>query len=375
MKIAFWNIENLYNRDKDLDRANWNKCLFDWVNELDRLMGRIQKGPNDVDRIRELTFLLGFEKINDHPYGTLRKRQGELYLKPGSFAREIRAAESTDYTGWIPLTTRGIHQNSIRNKAKLIGDIDADVLILQEVEDRASLLDFNELYLMEYMKKPYDQILVLEGTDSKGLSMGIMVKNGYRIDTLKCHTSLNFVGEIPIFGSECHEYALTAPQGETFHILSAQFSKEDPVRRKQEARKVAGIYDQMVCDGKENILVCGTLNDVSYSDTLSPLLAGTDLVDISRNRTFRPKSDKGRDARYFSLGAYSKGVNIKQRDYMLLSYSMADKVIASGLDRRAMWPERTGKWDVYPSVTSREHAGSSHPLIWGEWDIKKRATN
>src|SRR5690606_40152826 len=120
----------------------------------------------------------------------------------------------------------------------------------------------------------------------------------------KCLSSLAYVGEIPFFGSECHESALIAPQGETFHILSAQFSKEDPDRRKQEARKVAAIYDQMLCDGKDNILVCGTLNDVSYSDSLSPLLAGTDLVDISRNPTFRPESDKGKDAGYFSLGAY-----------------------------------------------------------------------
>src|SRR5690606_11480467 len=118
--------------------------------------------------------------------------------------------------------------------AKLIGEINADVLILQEVEDRASLLDFNEIYLMEYMERPYNQILVLEGNDSKGLAMGIMTKNGYQVDTLKCHSSLAYVGEIPVFGSECQEYALIAPQGETFHILSAQFSKEDPDRRKQE---------------------------------------------------------------------------------------------------------------------------------------------
>jgi len=135
---------------------------------------------------------------------------------------------------------------------------------------------------------------------------------------------------------------------------------------------VAAIYDQMLCDGKENILVCGTFNDVSYSDSLSPLLAGTDLVDISRNPTFRPESDKGKDAGYFSLGAYSKGVNIKQRDYMLLSYGMAQKITASGLDRRAMWPDRNGKWEVYPSMNSREQAGSSHPLIWGEWNIGKQ---
>jgi len=369
MKIATFNIENLYHRDKSLIRTNLNKCVSDWISELDTLMRRIQKSENDMERIRELTFLLGFDKINERSYGVLRKRQGELFLKQRGSAKETRASELTDWNGWIALDTMAVDHESIVNKARLISEIDADILVLQEVEDKASLLDFIYEYLREFDIEPYDQVIVLEGNDSRGIGMAILTKNGYKIDTVKSHGMDFMNGDGLVFDIDCQEYTIITPEGEKVYILSNQFSSDNDSKRKLQARAVAAIYDKMKADGKEMILVCGTLNDVSYSDCLSPILRETDLDDVSKHPKYRVDKDRGKDAGYFRMGAYRMGVNIKQKDYMLLSYEMAQKVIVCGLNRKAMWPERNSKWEIYPTLKNRIHAASSHPLIWGEFDI------
>ena len=199
MKIASINIQNLFHRDKNLIQTSRNKCVTDWVAELDALMRSSAKSDLDSERIRELSFLLGFERTEPHAYGILRKRNGGLYLKECNYSQEDRASERTNWRGWIPLRTVPISSEAIRNKAHLIAEADADILLIHEVEDRAALDSFNRDYLPEFGIQPFDQVLVLEGNDDRGLAMGVMTKNGYRLDTLKSHTTENDWGGGPLF--------------------------------------------------------------------------------------------------------------------------------------------------------------------------------
>ena len=367
MKIATFNIENLYHRDKDLMAKRKNKNLSDWVSELDSLLHRLHKSENDMARIRELSFLLGFDRTDHRPYGVLRKRQGKLFLKQGGFANEPQATHLTDYNGWVTLQSVAISQTATENKARLIAETDADVLILQEVEDRASLVDFNLIRLGEFDMAPYEQVLVLDGNDVRGRGMAILTKNGYRLDSLKSHGTDMDSKQVPLFETDCQEYVINTPQGLKIYILSVQFAVEKDTTRKDQAKKLATIYENMKAEGKELILVCGTLNDVSFSDCLSPLLRETDLEDVSRHPQYRVEKDFGNRAGYFRLGAYRMGVNIRQKDYMLLSYEMKQLLGSCGLNRKGMWPERNTKWEVYNSLKNSSHAASTHPLIWGEF--------
>ena len=138
----------------------------------------------------------------------------------------------------------------------------------------------------------------------------------------------------------------------------------DKLRRKRQAEYVAALYESRIADGEEHILICGTLNDASYSDSLSHLIRDTDLKDVSKYPYFNVDTDEGKDASYFRMGAYRLGVNIRQKDYLLLSPKLFNSVMESGLNRRAMWPERQAKWPLYPSVKKREQAASQHPLLW-----------
>ena len=364
MKIASINIQNLFHRDKSLIRSSLNKCLTDWTGELDALMQNRSKTERDTERIRELSFLLGFERTELHAYGILRKRNGGLYLKECSFSQEERASEQNHWRGWMPLLTLPISTEAIRNKARLIAEADPDILIVQEIEDRAALDLFNQTYLTEFGIRPFDQVLVLEGNDDRGMAMGIMTKNGYRLEMVKSHTTEKDRDGGPLFESDCQEYLIMTPDVKLVRVISVQGSKEEESKRKRQAEYVAAIYESKIADGEEHVLICGTLNDASYSDALSPLIRDTDLRDISKYPNFNVDMDEGKDASYFRMGAYQKGVNIRQKDYLLLSPELFTSLKESGLNRRAMWPERRARWPLYPSVKKREQAASQHPLLW-----------
>jgi len=155
------------------------------------------------------------------------------------------------------------------------------------------------------------------------------------------------------------------------HLQSSiNYEKEssDNMRYKQ-ATRVAELYLKMREEGQENIVVAGTFNAVSYCHSLSPLLQNTDLKDISRHPTFEVVADNGNDAEYYRMGAYRKGVNIKQLDYLLLSPALFNSIRSCGLNRKAVWPKVRPQWSIYNSIQQKENAASEHPVIYAELDI------
>lgn len=100
-----------------------------------------------------------------------------------------------------------------------------------------------------------------------------------------------------------------------------------------------------------------------------PLLRDTDLKDVAKHPSFNVDYDEGRDASYFRLGAYRMGVNIKQKDYLLLSPNLFDMVKDCGLNRKAVWPEKRPMWPIYSTLDSKKKAASEHPLVWGKVEI------
>ena len=60
MKIATFNIQNLFHRDKSLLEKPYGKNLNDWINELDALMLHPSKSLNQV-----LVLMLFYEEKQD----------------------------------------------------------------------------------------------------------------------------------------------------------------------------------------------------------------------------------------------------------------------------------------------------------------------
>jgi hypothetical protein len=126
---------------------------------------------------------------------------------------------------------------------------------------------------------------------------------------------------------------------------------------------VASIYRELVNSGETNIVVLGDFNDFPGSPPLEPLLANTNLKDISKHPSFM--SD-GLD------GTFGRGNPKEKFDYLLLSPTIFAKVTGGAVFRKGVWGENTNppkKWQIYPTITKAVHAASDHAAVYADIDI------
>lgn len=366
MKIATFNVQNLFHRDRSLLQKTRGKCVSEWIAEFDSLLNK-ERSSSNTERLKELSFLLGFDKTYQNPYVVMRKKAGELYLKGMNCSKELKSGELTDWNGWIKIQTLPIDPEATNHKAKVISEIDPNILVLQEVEDKMSLEDFNKDLLPKYNCEPFSESVIIPGSEGKGREQALLLKNGYQVQNIKIHNSNDSENII----NDLLEYEIHGPKGKIIHLLSAYFY-EDKLDidkafeiRKNQAYQVSVVYKMLQMQGKSNIIIAGTLNAPSYCNSLSLLLQETDLKDISKSKTFNVAIDEGKDASYYRMGAYRMGVNIKQKDYLLLSPTLFAKVKSSGLNRKGVWPEKRPNWGIYSTIHNRNQAASGHPAVYG----------
>src|SRR5207249_391845 len=143
-----------------------------------------------------------------------------------------------------------------------------------------------------------------------------------------------------IFSRDCPEYTITTPAGKRLlllvnHLKSKGFGStaSNNARRLRQATRVAEIYTRLRQNGEKNIVVLGDFNDSPTSAQLQPLLAGTDLKDISQHPSF---SNDGRP------GTFGNGTKNNKFDYLLLSPALFKKVQGGGVLRKGVWGGTNG---------------------------------
>ncbi len=375
MKIATFNIQNIFHRDRSYLVNPYDKCNNEWLIEIDGLMGKPIKTNGDKDRLRELTFFIGIDNSLQLPYAVLRRKAGFLFLKGMNYSKELQAGELTDWNGWIALQNYPLDPRAVENKARVIAEVNPDILILQEIEDRASLTEFNEVFLPKFNCKPFHYTFVVQGNDKRGQEIGLLTRSDIEILSVRSHSYDYKITKEPIFNKDLLEYEIRSVKGNIIYVLATHLQEQtedkeisDNIREGQ-TKRIAEVYKQLYAQGKKYIAIVGTLNAVSYCYSLSPLLIKTNLKDITKHQSFQVDVDKGVDAEYHSLGAYRMGVNIKQKDYLLLSPELFNKVQSSGLNRKGIWPEKQPIWSYFPSINQKNQAASEHPVIWGNFEI------
>ncbi|GAA4257767.1 endonuclease/exonuclease/phosphatase family protein [Dactylosporangium darangshiense] len=365
MRIASYNVENLFNRAKALDQRTW--AAGRPVLEAFARAGELLEEPVYTDEVkreilRELT-RLGLRNGDLAKFARLRQNRGRLLRRARDGRVEVVAGGRADWIGWVELTTDRCDELALVNTARVILDVRADVLGVVEAESRHALKRFTEGGL----RGLYRHIMVMDGNDERGIDVGVMSTEDFPLAGQRTHVD-DEDERGRVFSRDCPEYHFVLPGRDerlvvlVNHLKSKGYGGKvasDATRRRQ-AERVAAIYR---AQRSPFVVVLGDLNDTPESEPLAPLLRGTDLRDVSTHPGF---DDGGRPGTYGYCTARNK------LDYVLLSPALFAAATGGGIARKGVWGGRNGVlWPIYDTMTRSVHAGSDHAAIYADVNLDK----
>lgn len=368
MRIASYNLENLFCRVAAMNQENWpaGKPILTVYAQLN---ARLQKAVySNQDKKAILTNLdeLGLKNSDDSKFAVLRQNRGHLLTRARNKPVEVSASGRDAWIGWVELKTEAVDEIATRMTAKVIQDVNADVLAVIEAEDRIALKRFND-QLLKPISATYDCIMLIDGNDERGIDVGLLTKSQINISNIVSHVDDSVDGN-RIFSRDCPEYTVRVGDHNLLvlinHFKSKGYGAADSsnAQRKTQAQRVREIYQQRRSEGINFIAIVGDFNDTPDSDPLSPLLGnGSDLQDITQHAKFM--SD-GRP------GTFGNGTKANKIDYILLSPKLFSRVTAGGIWRKGVWGGKNG--DLFPhydEMETAQNAASDHAAIWADINL------
>lgn len=369
MKLASYNVENLFERAAAMNLADWNagKAALMAYAQLNSLFGKATYSSADKTQMIELLGVLGLSKSDESDTAILRQNHGRLLTRDNG-TTTIEVNGRADWIGWVELINAPVNQAAVTNTGRIMKLLDADVLAVIEAESRPSLERFSEQVLKAVGFKPYPRIMLVDGNDDRGIDVGVLARDAYPIRTIISHVDDRDAKGNRLFSRDCAEYEIGLPSGQSLWLLVNHFKSKgygppaaSTARRRIQAARAREIFDQRRAQGAEFVALVGDLNDTPDSKALEPLFKDGKLRDVS----FHPKyQSDGRP------GTWQNGVKANKLDYIILSPALEKKVIRAGVERRGVWAGQSG--DIFPhipEITTEAEAASDHAAIWVELDV------
>ena len=376
VRIASYNVENLFARPRAFDRLDWSagQAALEAHAEFSGLIAKADYSDADRSRMRDLLITLDVYKVNDHGairrnpttdprWAWLRVNHGDFDRQPGDETEsvEITASGRDDWIGWAELAVETTDERATRLTARVIAEVDAHIIGIVEVEDRPALLHFNR----DLAGGRYRHVMSVEGNDDRGIDVGIMTKTGFDILDMRSHVDDEDDKGV-VFSRDCADYEVQIPSGRCVHVLVNHFKSQSggggPKRARQAAR-VRQIVDEIVAIG-QSAVVLGDLNE-GQADEHTPAANFAPLFD-----------SQGPLVPCYSLPGFDTGsrpgtfdsCGIRNRlDYIFVTRDLVPAVTGGGLFRRGLWGSRKTRpteWDTYPEMTSGIQQASDHAAVF-----------
>jgi endonuclease/exonuclease/phosphatase family metal-dependent hydrolase len=368
MRIASFNVENLFSRARALNQDTWaeGKPILDAYGRLTALLENEVYTASIKAQILDELDALDLSRSDESKFVILRQNRGHLVKRPQGSPPEIVADGRGDWIGWVALKTVAVNEIATRMTAKVIHDVAADVVAVIEAEDRIALLRFNEQLLAE-IGADYASIMLIDGNDERGIDVGLLTRSDIRIESIVSHVD-DAVDGARIFSRDCPEYTVLVDGTPMLilvnHLKSKGFGPpaQSNARREAQAARIREIYDRRRAEGVSRIAIVGDFNDTPASDPLSPLLGnGSDLKDVFDHPSFQ--SD-GRP------GTFGNGAKSNKIDYILLSPELFGRVTNGGVERRGVWGGVHGTlFPHYDEIERSIHAASDHAAVFADIDL------
>ena len=374
-RIGTFNVENLFERPRAMagPLTGGNAVLAAHA-QVNALIAEEQYGPGVRAEILQHLETLGLLRSDSAALAVLRQVRGRLVRRTGSqtagTARtEVVATGRGDWVGWVDLVKDRVDELAMTHTARVVSDVDADVLAVVEAESRVALKHFTDAGVVTRAGRPvYPHVMVIDGNDDRGIDVGLLTTRPYRIGTVRSHVDDRDSRGRLVFGRDCPEYVVELPGGGTLTVLVNHFKSkgygtqaESDATRRRQATRTAAIYAALRARGEDNVVVVGDLNDTPSSTPLRPLLERTDLRDVSEHPAFL---GDGRP------GTYGNGTASQKIDYVLLSPALFDRTVGGSVFRMGVWGGSKGTlFPHYDTMTSATHAASDHAALYADVDL------
>jgi endonuclease/exonuclease/phosphatase family metal-dependent hydrolase len=382
VRIASFNVENFFARPRALklpmSQPNPYLAAYGEVNDL---MAHPIYTPADKAQmtqdlltleiyVRNAQHAIRKNPTRDPQWAWLRMNRGKFDRQPTDESQdvEIIAAGRSDWIGWVELALETADEVGTRMTGQVVKDIDADIQAFVEVEDRPTLVRFNEEILGGLFAAKLAHVRLLDGNDDRGIDVGLMTKTGFEIQAIRTNVDIPDPGAAGalLFSRDCADYEIAVPGGATIRLLVNHFKSQSGgggPKRLRQSTKVREIVDALVAAGQD-VIVLGDFNEgqpaVGQPPTNLPKLfeAGGPLTSVWDLPAF---SDGGRPGTFDTC-------SIRNRlDYILLSPGLVPKVTAGGVWRKGLWGDRQTRptaWQTYPEMTAGHEQASDHAAIY-----------
>ncbi len=349
-RLATFNCENLFSRPKIFGESKTR------ANQLLGYVAKLQAALH--------------EEVYDHARiaDLVQKLQGYAFINNlrGTYSA---ASGASEWLGTVELVRGTVDDIAVANTARVIGEIDADVICLIEIENRNLLQAFHDDLLYPRFLKPaahprYTSVMSIEGNDTRGIDVALMSRRPLGWMRSHIHERTTYQGQnVALFSRDCLEVQvdLGLPSGQPLHLLVNHFKSmgysapSDPrsdKRRRTQARRVAELASAHDLDN-EFVVVAGDLNSDSSSPSLEALVNHPGLYNANlelpadQRATFRTGN--------------------QQLDYLLLSRALRSHLTAVHIERRGMYTKT--KWPHYPEVTNTRTQASDHGAVVADFDL------
>jgi endonuclease/exonuclease/phosphatase family metal-dependent hydrolase len=381
VKVASFNVENLFARAKAFDTTDWNagQPALDAYREVNALIMKPVYSPADKAKMIDLLLELDIYTRNSHnavrrkdtkdpQWAWLRKNRGTFDLQRKDVTKDIEiiANGRGDWIGWIELAKEPTNEIGTRMTARVIQDVGADIIGIVEADDRPALLRFNK----ELLGGLYGHLMLIDGNDERGIDVAVMTRKDFNIMSICSNVDLvDNVGQV--FSRDCAQYEIGTPGGTIVHVLVNHFKSQSGgggSQRQRQAAAVRKIVDGLVQKG-EHVIVLGDLNEGPPSGGTQ----ATNLADLYNNNSSLvdcyslPGFDVGN-----RLGSFDSCGLGDRLDYIFISKSLQPAFRGGGLFRKGLWGSRKTRptdWDTYPEMTKSVEQATDHAAAFIELDI------
>lgn len=359
IRIASYNVENLFRRAKLLNLADSEK-IREKLNAFAELSATAEKPKYSAadkkvieDRLKELK-----------GYVTPNMYIGKLVNSKG----KVTAKGKDDWLGTFDLVKQNFGEQTRKNTAWVIRQMNADILCVIEAEDRPALLRFGtDLLPSGSGFKRYPYCMLIDGNDTRGIDVGIYSR--FPIRGLRSNIYADN-GRKSVFSRDCLEVEIDAGLKRPIHFLINHFKSKgygkpatSDARRKSQATAVAQILRSRYDLRDDYVVVAGDLNDTPDSEPLAPLTGLknlSDVLDLSFGRDM--------DRRW----TYAYGNQLNQIDFVMVSDPMKAGFKGAAVERRGMWAiDKYGTEGAkrYDKITRKAESASDHGGVYADFSL------